>query len=120
MEFLFSLAVYAYMAYMLQLIAKKTSTPKVWWAWVPILNLFLLVKIAQKSYWWVLWSIIPIVNIVITAILWMRVAVRLAKPEWLGILMVIPVVNFAVMGYLAFTGTYQKPKVETNSFSSLV
>ena len=97
MEFLFYLAIYAYTAYTLQSIAKKTSTPKTWWAWVPILDIFLLVKISQKSYWWVLWSVIPIVNIVITAILWMRIAVRLGKPKWLGILVLIPFVNFVMM-----------------------
>ena len=103
MDFILVLAMYAYMAYTLQLIAKKTTTPKTWWAWVPIFNIFLLVKIAQKSYWWVLWALIPIVNLVISAILWMRIAVRLGKPKWLGILAVIPFVNFIVMGYLAFS-----------------
>lgn len=102
MEFIFALAIYAYMAYTLQVIAKKTHTPNTWWAWVLILNLFLLVRIAQKSHWWVLWSLIPIVNWVINAILWMRIAVRLGKPKWVGILAIIPLVNFVVMGYLAF------------------
>ncbi len=114
MDFLFGIAVYVYMAYALQLVAKKTSTLKTWWAWVPIANIFLLVKIAQKSYWWVLWSLIPIVNLVITAILWMRVAVRLEKPKWLGILAAIPFVNFVAIGYLAFSKEHQEPKVETS------
>lgn len=114
MEFLFCLTIYAYMAYTLQLIAKKTNASNTWWAWVPVVSLFLLVKIAQKSYWWVLWSVIPIVNLVITAILWMRIAVRLRKPKWLGFLALIPIVNFVVMGYLAFTNDHQKPKVELN------
>jgi|SRR3989344_2658142 len=114
MEFILGLAIYAYAAYALQVIAKKTHAPKTWWAWVPLLNLFLLVKIAEKSYWWVLWSLIPIVNLVINALLWMRIAVRLGKPKWLGILILIPVVSFVVMGYLAFRGTDQEQKVETN------
>ena len=109
MEFIFALAIYAYMAYTLQVIAKKTHMPNTWWAWVLILNIFLLVKIAEKSYWWVLWSLIPIVNWVITAILWMRIAVRLGKPKWLGLLMLVPIANFIVMGYLAFTNEHQNP-----------
>lgn len=109
MEFIFVLAIYAYMAYTLQAIAKKTRTPNTWRAWVFILNLFLLVRIAQKSYWWVLWNLIPIVNWVITAILWMRIAVRLGKPKWLGILMPVPFVSFIVIGYLAFTNEHQNP-----------
>ena len=114
MEFLFGLAIYAYMAYTMQAIAKKTRTSRTWWAWVPLLNIFLLVKIAEKSYWWVLWNLIPIVNWVITAILWMKVAARLGKPKWLGILMLIPIANFIVMGYLAFTSEHQEPKVGAN------
>jgi len=109
MEFIFALAIYVYMAYTLQVIGKKTHTPNTWWAWVLILNLFLLVKIAQKSYWWVLWSLIPIVNWVITALLWMRIAVRLGKSKWLGLLMLVPIANFIVMGYLAFTNEHQNP-----------
>ena len=113
MEFIFALAIYAYMAYTLQVIAKKTRTPNTWWAWVLILNLFLLVKIAQKSYWWVLWSLIPIVSWVATALLWMRVAVRLGKPKWLGILMPFPFANFIVMGYLAFKNAPQNPNEDS-------
>lgn len=114
MEFTVALAIYAYTAYTLQVIAKKTSTPRTWRAWVPLLNIFLLVKVAEKSYWWVLWNLIPIVNWVITAILWMRVAVRLGKPKWLGLLMLVPIANFIVMGYLAFASKYQDQKVGAN------
>lgn len=115
MEFLFYLAIYVYMAYTLQIIAKKTSTQKTWWAWVPVANLFLLVKIAQKSYWWVLWSLIPIVNFVITAIVWMKIAVRLDKPKWIGIIAAIPFVNFVVIGYLAFSDKHRQLDANTEN-----
>lgn len=41
---------YIYYAFCLQLIAKKTNTPNSWMAWVPVLNLFLTLNIAQIKY----------------------------------------------------------------------
>ena len=34
--------------------------------------------------------------------LWMRIVENTNKPSWLGILMIIPVVNLAIMYYVAF------------------
>lgn len=41
---------YVYYALCLQFIAKKTNTLNAWMAWVPILNLFLILNIAQIKY----------------------------------------------------------------------
>lgn len=97
------LALYIYIAYALQTMAKKTNTPNEWFAWIPLLNIFLLIKIAGKSYWWFLLLLIPLVNIVIAVYLWMKVAERCKKPGWVGLLIIIPVVNLFIPGYIAFT-----------------
>ena len=98
-----SLAFYAYMAYALMVLADKTKTPNSWMAWVPLLNAFLMVKIAGKSYWWILLFIIPLVNIVCAVIVWMEIAKRRNKPSWVGVLIIVPLVNLIVPGYLAFS-----------------
>lgn len=97
------LAFYAYVAFCIQTIAKRTNTKDPWMAWVPILNIYLLCKIAGKPGWWLILFIIPLVNIVISIIVWMRISEALKKPGWLGILTIFPLINLVIWGYLAFS-----------------
>jgi hypothetical protein len=94
---------YAYVAVCLQLIARKSRTKHAWFAWVPVLNLFLMCMIARKSFWFVLLLCIPFINIIAILLLWMGIAQARNKPAWLGILMLVPFVNVIVLGYLAFS-----------------
>lgn len=57
---LVGLAFYAYFAICLMKIAEKTNTENAWWAWVPLLNIILLIKIAGKPLWWFLLLLIPL------------------------------------------------------------
>ena len=100
---LIMLAAYAYFAFSIQIIANKTSTPNSWMAWVPILNVVLLCNIGDKPVWWVLLMFIPLVNLVITVMLWMAVSEARRKPPWVGLLMILPFLNLIVPGYLAFS-----------------
>jgi hypothetical protein len=100
---LFGLAIYVYMALAVQTIAQKTNTENPWLAWIPIVNIVLLLNIAKKPVWWLLLFLIPLVNIVIAIIVWMAVAEARNKPSWWGILMIVPVVNFIVPAYLAWS-----------------
>lgn len=94
---------YFYTSLCLHKIATKTKTPFGWFAWLPILNVFLTLMIARKSFWWFILLLIPLANIVFTVIIWMEIAKMRNKPEWLGVLMMLPVVNLAIVGYLAFS-----------------
>ncbi len=96
------LAAYVYMALALQTIAQKTSTENAWLAWVPILNIILMLNIAKKPLWWILLCLIPLVNIVIIIMVWMAIAEARGKPNWWGILIIIPVAQLIVPGYLAW------------------
>lgn len=93
---------YIYIALALQTIADKTSTPNSWLAWIPIANLFLMLAIAKKPAWWFILFLIPLVNIVISIMVWMGIAVACKKPDWWGILMIVPIANLVVPGYLAW------------------
>ena len=102
--FLFFLVViYGYVALALMTIATKTNTPNGWLAWIPIVNVFLMLNIAQKPAWWFILCLIPLVNIVIIIIVWMAIAEARHKPNWWGILMIVPLVNLIVPGYLAWS-----------------
>ncbi|MFH0791167.1 MAG: hypothetical protein V2A64_06000 [Candidatus Omnitrophota bacterium] len=102
--------IYIYSSICLQFIAKKTNRPPVWLAWIPIANLFLMCKIAGISYWWlllILGSFIPVLGFVcamgLTGFLWYKIAIARNKPGWIGVLAIVPLVNFFIMGYLAFS-----------------
>lgn len=98
-----SLVFYVYNALALQTIAAKTNTENPWFAWIPILNIILMLNIAKKPIWWILLCLIPLVNIVIFVMVWMGIAEARNKPNWWGILIIVPVANFIVPGYLAWS-----------------
>lgn len=97
------LALYVYVALALQTIAQKTHTENGWLAWIPIVNIILMLSIAKKPIWWIILCLIPLVNIVIFIIVWMGIAEARNKPGWWGILMLVPVVSLVVPGYLAWS-----------------
>lgn len=104
------LAVYIYFSYTLMVIAQKTKTENAWLAWIPIANLYLMTQIAQVPWWTflivLLASWIPFIGqllaIGISIWWWWKISERRNSPGWLGILMIFPLVNFVVVGYLAF------------------
>ena len=101
--FFFGLMCYVYAALCLQFLAKKTNTADGWLAWIPLAQIFLMVNIAGKPWWWFFFMFIPGVNIVIAVILWMLIAEKRGQPNWLGLLILVPVIGIAIPGYLAFS-----------------
>ncbi|MBF0478829.1 MAG: hypothetical protein HQL26_05045 [Candidatus Omnitrophica bacterium] len=71
------------------------------WSMVPIVNVFMLLKIAERSYWEIFILLIPGLNIILWIIIWMRIARLLQKSGWWSLLMCIPLVNIAVLWFLA-------------------
>lgn len=97
------LLIYAFFAFCLFRIAQRSGlTDKAWWGWVPILQVLLMLKIAGVAWWWIFLFLIPLVNIVIGIIVWIKIAEKLGKPKWLGVLMLIPGLDLFILGYLAF------------------
>lgn len=97
------LVAYVYSAICFVKIAKKAGVASEWWAWIPILNVLLMFKIARKPLWWIVLLIIPLVNIIVLILVWMAIAEAVHKPNWWGILTIVPVVSLIVPGYLAFS-----------------
>src|SRR5262249_2236400 len=100
---IFGAIAYVYFSLALQTIAKKTGAQNAWLAWIPIVNLFLMLDIAKKPMWWFVLFLIPLVNLVMGVLVWMGVATARRKPEWWGILSIVPIVNIVVPGYLAWS-----------------
>lgn len=96
------IAIYCYSAWCLQAIARRTNTPNDIWAWIPILNLWLMVQIAQRELLWFILLLIPFVNIVAMVIVFMDIAEQVGYERYYGLLLLIPIYNFYVLYQLAF------------------
>ena len=105
MSFAFLLALmpilYIYGAVCLMVIARKTGTEAGWMAWIPVLNLLLLCKIAHRSPMWIPLLLIPVVNLVCGIIIMMDVARLRGKPTSLAFLLLVPIVGLIVPMLLA-------------------
>jgi len=95
--------IYLYITLCIFILARRTEEENAWWAFVPVLNIILLLQVADKPAWWTVGFFIPILNIFLSVVVWMAVAEVRGKPSWLGILMLIPGVNLILIGYLAFS-----------------
>jgi len=96
--------IYVVLALSLYKIAMKTKTNVVhaWFAWVPILNVILMLNIAGFSGWYIFLLMIPFVNIVFLIYIWMKISKACGKPDYLGILMLVPLANIILPLYLAY------------------
>lgn len=103
---LFSLFGYIFTSYCLQKIFEKLEQENAWFAWIPILQTWMMFKAGDKSPWWIIGLIIPFVNIVALVILIMafvNIVKKLGKNPWLILLMIIPIVNFVILYNFAFS-----------------
>jgi hypothetical protein len=101
-ELAVSIVLYLYFSFCLFIIAKKTGNlDNAILAWLPIINIILLIQIAKKPIWWILLLLVPLVNIIIYVIIWMKIAEARGKPSWLGVLFIIPVIFVFMPAVLA-------------------
>ncbi len=56
-----------------------------WFAIIPILNIIVLIKIAGRELWWIILLLIPCINFVVLAIVYMDVAQKFGKSAAYGI-----------------------------------
>jgi hypothetical protein len=102
-QILLNIVFYFYFSYCIYLLAKKNNVPGGIWAFIPIANIFVLIGVAKKFYWWILLFLVPLVNIGAYVLLWMAIAKTRNQPQWLGILSILPIGDVVLPGYLAFT-----------------
>lgn len=100
------IAVYIFTSYCFQKIYQKLGEPNAWFAWVPLLQYWIMYKAGNRSPWWLIGLFIPIVNIFASInllVAFFRIVDKLGKNPWLIFLMIIPLANFWVMYHFAFT-----------------
>ncbi len=102
---IFGVIGYIFGSYCFYTIYQKLREPNAWFAWVPILNTWIMLKAGEQSPWWIIGLFIPLVNFVALIFLLMafvNIVKKLGKNPWLILLMIIPLVNFVVLYNFAF------------------
>jgi hypothetical protein len=113
------LVFYLFWCYCCARICEKAGHPGGFLVWLPVLQLFPLLRAAGMSGWWFLAFCLPLLNLV-GHILW---SIRICKARGKGVLctvfLLLPVTSFLAFLYLAFSGgarfparTAPKPKVQ--------
>ncbi|MBX3120224.1 MAG: hypothetical protein KF784_14255 [Fimbriimonadaceae bacterium] len=94
--------VYVVQAVALMTIANKTGTENSWMAWIPILNVLLMLSIAGLDWWYILIMLIPCVGWLVVLYAWWLICEERGKPGWISLLQLVPCIGFFVPLYVAF------------------
>lgn len=71
-----------------------------WAAIIPIFNVYILLKIAGRPWWWLILYFIPIVSLVIWVVVSVDIAKAFGKGTGFGIgLALLPFIFFPVLGF---------------------
>ena len=101
---IFGLVVYVFTSFCLMKIADKLEIPNSWLAWIPIAQIWVMVRAAGKPGWWLILFFIPLVNFVIGLIVFFSIPTSLNKSSLYGLLLLVPILGvFLYFGLLAFT-----------------
>jgi Family of unknown function (DUF5684) len=94
---------YLFHCYCCMLICRKAGSPPGLLIWLPVLQVFPLLRAAGMSAWWFLALLVPVVSL-IPSILWpFKIAQARGKSAWVGLLLLLPITNFFTFLYLAFS-----------------
>jgi len=99
----FLVALYIFFGFCLFKLGQRLGDKLAWWAWVPLLQVLLMIRLAELRYWWFILLLIPFVNIAAGIYIWIRIAARRSKPWWMGALMVVPGVDLFVLAHLSLS-----------------
>jgi hypothetical protein len=96
---------YLFSCYCFKRICEKAGEAPGAMVWIPIVQCLPLLKAAQLPAWMLILLLIPLVNIVLMVIVWARICAVLGRNPFLAAVLLVPVVNFLLIPYLAFSGT---------------
>ena len=100
------IVIYVFLAWCFARLAVRRGMPftsSFIWALIPIANIFLMIKLAEKPMWWFVLLLIPIVNFVVIIMMWMSICEHLGRPGWWGIMIaLVPIANIVFFLMLVF------------------
>jgi len=97
-------AVYLLFCYCAMLICKKAGTEPGLLVWIPLVQVYPLVRAAGMSGWWSLAWFVPLVNIVAQVMWCIKIAQVRGKGMLTSIMLILPVTGLFAFLYLAFSG----------------
>jgi hypothetical protein len=97
------LALYFLHCYCLMLICRKTGNEPGVLVWLPVLQLFPMLRAASMSSWWFIAFFIPVLNLVGHVLWCVKIVEARSKTIPLLILLLLPVTSFFAVLYLAFS-----------------
>jgi hypothetical protein len=87
-----------------------------WWAIIPILNVYGILKVAHRPAWWLILFLIPCIDIFVALAVYIDVAERFGKGMAFAIGMwILPFVFFLVLGF--GSATYRSTAEELYNLS---
>jgi hypothetical protein len=96
-------ALYLFHCYCCALICRKAGKPGGALVWLPLFQIFPLLRAAGMSGWWFLAFFVPVLNLV-AAIIWcFKIADARGKSALIGLFLLLPVLSFLAFLYLAFS-----------------
>jgi len=97
---------YIYCALALMKIAKRLDYENAWFAWIPILNLVLMFQLGEQNPVLLLLLLIPGVGAVVVGVLsiiaLMKICEKRGYDKMLGLLSLVPVASYVLLGILAW------------------
>jgi len=98
-----ALLLYLFQCYCFMLICRKTGQRPGILVWLPVVQLFPLLRAAGMSAWWFLGYCVPGLNIV-AGVLWcFKIAKARGKSAWVGVLLLLPITSLFAFLFLAFS-----------------
>ena len=110
-----TLLFYLFFCQCCSLICEKAGTRAGPLVWLPVLQIFPLLRAAHMSPWWFLAWLVPVLNVVGYILLSVKLVEARGKSVWIAILLLLPVTCFFAFVYLAFSDPLarkEKPVVE--------
>lgn len=103
---IFLIAAYIYISYAWMIIAKKLRYKKPWFAWVPVLNIIMMLQLGAFSAWWTLLLLIPILGWIAVFVLVIIATWRIFElrnyPGWYSLSLAVP--KFGIVLYMIALG----------------
>ncbi len=93
---------YLFFCFCCMLICKKTSNEPGLLVWIPVLQVFPMLRAAGMSAWCFLLFLLPVVNLFAGIVWCVKICQTRGKSGWLGLFLLLPVTNLFVFLYLAF------------------
>jgi hypothetical protein len=97
------LLVYLFYCYCCMLICRKSGHLPGILVWLPVLQLFPLLRAAGMSGWWFLAFLVPVLNLVPVIVWPLKIAKARGKSALVGVLLLLPVTNLFAFLYVAFS-----------------